>query len=47
MTQFLQDKEHKFHEAATKLQMKISFEAHDFYAGGCFLSQFQLHIICH
>ena len=31
MTQFLQDKEHKFHEAATRLQMKISFEAHDFY----------------
>ena len=31
-TQFLKDKEHKFHEAATRLQRKISFEALDFYA---------------
>ena len=36
MTQFLQDKEHKFHEAATRLQMKISFEAHDFAAADVF-----------
>ena len=32
MTQFLQDKEYKFYEAATRLQMKISFEDHDFFA---------------
>ena len=32
MTLYLQDKNHKFHDAATRLQMKISFEAHDFYA---------------
>ena len=32
MTQFLQDKEHIFHEATTRLPMKINFEAHDFYA---------------
>ena len=31
MTQFVQDKEHKFHEAATRLQMKNSFEENDFY----------------
>ena len=32
MTQFLQDEEHKFHEAAAKLQMKYSFEVY-----ACFL----------
>ena len=37
MTQFLQDKEHKFHEAATRLQMEISFEVHDFYAANFFI----------
>ena len=36
VTQFLEDKEHKFHEGATRLQMKISFEAHDFYAADVF-----------
>ena len=36
IAQFLQDKEHKFYEEATRLQMKISFEAHDFYATGVF-----------
>ena len=34
MTQFLQDKEHKFYEAAARIQMEISFEAHDFYTAG-------------
>ena len=29
---FLQEKERKFHKATTKIQMKISFEEHDFYA---------------
>ena len=36
MAQFLQDKEHKFHEADTKLQIKISSEAHGFYATDVF-----------
>ena len=36
MTEFLQDKEHKFHEAAARLQIKISFEAHNFYAADVF-----------
>lgn len=31
MTQILQDKEHRFHKVATRLQMKIGFEAHDFH----------------
>ena len=34
MTQFFQDKEHKFYEAAARIQVEISFEAHDFYATG-------------
>ena len=36
MTHFLQDKGHKFHETATRFQMKISFEARDFYAADVF-----------
>ena len=36
MAEFLQDKEHKFHEAAARLQIKISFEAHNFYAADVF-----------
>ena len=32
MIRFLQDREHKFHGAVSRLQMKISFKAHDFYA---------------
>ena len=31
MTQILQDKEHRFHKVATRLQMKIGFEGHDFH----------------
>ena len=31
MTQLLQDKKRKFYEAATRLQMEINFEAHEFY----------------
>ena len=30
MTQCLQDKEHKCYKEATRLQMKISFEANNF-----------------
>ena len=43
MSHFLQDKERKFYEAATRLEMKISFEAHDlylvdiFYHNSCFV----------
>ena len=33
---FLQEKERKFHKAVTRIQMKISFEAHDFYAADVF-----------
>ena len=36
MTHFLQDEGHKFHETATRFQMKISFEAYDFYAADIF-----------
>ena len=33
---FLQEKKRKFHKAATRIQMKISFEAQDFYAADVF-----------
>ena len=42
MTQFLQDKEHKFYETATRLKMKISFEAHVFYAADVFYRMFYI-----
>ena len=32
MNAFLQDPATKFHEAATRLYMKIGYEAHDFFA---------------
>ena len=38
MIRFLQDREHKFHEAASRLQMKNSFKAHDFYAVDVFIT---------
>ena len=36
MNFYLEDKNNKFYDAATRLQMKISFEAHDFYAADVF-----------
>ena len=44
MRQFLQDKEDKFHEVATRLQMKISFEVHDFYAADVYHSSSYIKI---
>ena len=41
LTQFLQNREHKFHEAATRPQMNISFEQHlyhAFYYNSCYIN---------
>ena len=38
MKEFLQDKKHKFHDATTRLQMKINFDANDFYAADVFVT---------
>ena len=40
LAQFLQDRERKFHEATTRLQMNISFEQHlyhVFYHNSCYI----------
>ena len=36
MTKFLQEKEHKFYESATRLQIENRFKAHDFYDADVF-----------